>query len=191
MVLIMAIMIAATVRDGRNMISLLGLVVFVGLTWLFSWNPTKVQGRPVIGAIFMQFIFGYCVIRTTWGFNAMDFSSDVLTTLLGYTTAGSSFVFNWLTDGSLFGRPVQMLDELNAENPVGYNIGPPFFTNVLPSVIFFSSLMSVGYYVGALPWAVRKVGTYLVYSRARNRTYEMTTVVIQMGSSLLSHPYLF
>jgi nucleoside permease NupC len=41
----------------------------------------------------------------------------------------------------------------------GYNIGPPFFFNVLPSVIFFSSLMSVGYYIGALPWAVRKLGT--------------------------------
>jgi hypothetical protein len=154
LILIMVIMIAATVRDGRNMVSLMGLLVFIGLTWVFSWKPTKVMVRPVLGAIFIQFIFGYCVIRTDWGFNTMDFLSDIITKLLNYTLAGSSFVFNWLTDGSLFGRPVQLVDGGS------YLFGPPFFFNVLPSVIFFSSLMSVGYYIGALPWAVHKLGTY-------------------------------
>lgn len=98
--------------------------------------------------------FDRAVIRTSWGLNAIDFLSDIFETLLSYTVAGSSFVFSWLTDGSLFGRNFQLVD--GGE----YNLGPPFFFNVLPSVIFFSSLMSVGYYVGALPWAVRKVGTY-------------------------------
>jgi hypothetical protein len=149
--LIMIIIIAATVRDGRNMISLLGLFVFIALTWIFSWKPSKVKLRPVIGAIFMQFVLGYIVIRTSWGLTAMQFLADCITTLLGYTTAGSSFVFSWLTDGSLFGRPFQLVEEDN-----GYFLGPPFFFNVLPTVIFFSALMSVGYYIRVLPWCVRK-----------------------------------
>lgn len=152
LVAIMAIMMAVTVRDGRNMVSLFGLIVFIGLTWLFSWKPKKVKFRPVIGGIFIQFIFGYVVIRTSWGFGAIEFLADVFTTLLGYTVAGSSFVFDWLTDGSLFGTPFQLV------NGDAFTLGPPFFFNVLPSVIFFSALMSVGYYIRVIPWLVKKVG---------------------------------
>jgi hypothetical protein len=42
--LTMIIMVAATVCDGRNMMSLLGLFAFIApLTWLFSWKPAKVN----------------------------------------------------------------------------------------------------------------------------------------------------
>jgi hypothetical protein len=155
LILIMGIIIATTVKDGRNMISLLGLFVFIGLTWMFSWNPSKVKIRPVLGGVFMQFIFGYIVIKTSWGLAAIEFLSDTFLTLLGFTTAGSSFVYDWLTDGSLFGRAFQMADGSS------YILGPPFFFNVLPTVVFFSSLMSVGYYLRVLPWLVRKVGYFL------------------------------
>ncbi len=161
LVLIMVIIMAITVRDGRNMVSLFGMLVFLGLTWLFSWKPSKVQVRPVIGSIFIQFIFGYVVIRTSWGLAAMQFLSDTFTTLLGYTVAGSSFVFAWLTDGSLFGRPFQLAPDADGNDMGVYFLGPPFFFNVLPTVIFFSSLMSIGYYTRALPWIVRKVGYFL------------------------------
>jgi hypothetical protein len=153
LVAIMAIIMAITVRDGRNLVSLLGLVVFVGLTYLFSWKPKKVKFRPVIGGIFIQFIFGYVVIRTSWGFDAIEFLADVFTRLLGYTVAGSSFVFDWLTNGSLFGTPFQLV------NGDAFTLGPPFFFNVLPSVIFFSALMSIGYYIRVIPWLVKKLGT--------------------------------
>ena len=153
LILIMVIIIASTVRDGRNLISLFGLVMFCVLTWALSWKPTQVKWRPVLGGIFIQFIFGYVVIQTQWGFDAIDFAGDVFVTLLNYTYAGSQFVFSWLTDGSLFGRNFQL-----ADGDV-YNLGPPFFFNVLPTVIFFSALVSVGYYIRAIPWAVRKVGT--------------------------------
>jgi nucleoside permease NupC len=81
----------------------------------------------------MQFVLGYIVIRTSWGLTAMQFLADCVTTVLGYTYAGSEFVFGWLTDGSLFGRPFQLVDEED-----GYFLGPPFFFNVLPTVIFLS-----------------------------------------------------
>jgi hypothetical protein len=205
LVAIMVIIMAVTVRDGRNMVSLFGLIVFIGLTWLFSWKPKKVKFRPVIGGLFIQFIFGYVVIRTSWGFDAIEvrncvfvssleplvmvvlvfelmlqskmresvkvnsahvvafvvvvvfvyqqFLADVFTKLLGYTVAGSSFVFDWLTNGSLFGTPFQLV------NGDAFTLGPPFFFNVLPSVIFFSALMSVGYYIRVIPWLVKKLGT--------------------------------
>ena len=109
----------------------------------------------------MQFIFGFIVIQTSWGLTAMEFLADIFTTLLGYTIAGSSFVFAWLTDGSLFGRPFQLAPDEEGNDMGVYFLGPPFFFNVLPTVIFFSALMSVGYYIRALPWLVKKVGKLL------------------------------
>ena len=158
LIFFMVVMMAATVREARNLISLFGMIVFMGLTWLFSFKPDKVRMRPVIGATFIQFIFGFIVIRTSWGLAAMEFLSDIFTTLLGYTTAGSGFVFSWLTDGSLYGRPFQLAPDATGADMGSYFLGPPFFFSVLPTVIFFSALMSVGYYIRALPWLVRKLG---------------------------------
>ena len=79
---IAAILMAVTVRDGRNLVSLLGLVVFIFLTYIFSWKPSKVKWRPVVGALFFQFLFGWLVITTSWGLSAVQFLGDTLTTLL-------------------------------------------------------------------------------------------------------------
>ena len=175
LVVIMTIVVAVTVKDGRNLISLFGLVVFLALTWIFSWKPSKVRLRPVLGGIFIQFIFGYCVIRTTWGFDTTKFLADTFTTLLGYTYAGSLFVFNWLADGSLFAPDNRFVQISSDEETPGYSLGPPFFFNVLPSVIFFSSLMSVGYYLRVLPWLVRKFGTYI------SPNVRQTTILVSFG----------
>lgn len=155
LLVIMMIIMVVTVNNGRNLVSLFGLIVFFILTWLFSWKPKRVKLRPVIGGIFIQFIFGYAVIRTSWGLTAMEFAADTFTTLLSYTAKGSGFVFAWLIDGSLFGRPFQLLDG------DAYFLGPPLFFNVLPTVVFFSALMSVGYYVRILPWMVKTIGRFL------------------------------
>lgn len=80
--IIVIIIMASTVRDGRNLVSFFGMFVFLGLTWLFSWKPSKVKLRPVIGALFLQFVFGYVVIRTKWGFSAIEFLGDTFVTLL-------------------------------------------------------------------------------------------------------------
>merc|ERR1712048_119562 len=122
-VLAMAIIIAATARDVRNFVSLFGMLVFLGLTWLFSWKPRAVKMRPVVGALFMQFIFGFIVMRTSWGYAAVNFVSNISNTLLSFTTAGSSFVFDWLTDGSLLGRPFQLAPDADGNDMGSYTLG--------------------------------------------------------------------
>ena len=182
LIFVMVVMMAATVRDAHNLISLFGMLVFMGLTWLFSFKPDKVMMRPVIGSTFIQFIFGFIVIRTSWGLSTMEFLSDIFTTLLGYTTAGSSFVFSWLTDGSLYGRPFQLAPDATGADMGSYFLGPPFFFSVLPTVIFFSALMSVGYYIRALPWLVRKLG------KCGNNDLSLHLIVIQTLLTLLESP---
>ncbi len=165
--LIMGCIVAASVHDARNFVvsfqqsnvkqtaawlahnsfpflmwvhkSLFGLLVFLALTWATSWKPREVKLRPVIFSLFVQFIFGFIAIRTSWGVLAMKYIGDGVVTLLGFTNVGSTFVFSWLTDDSLWSTPFRL------ENGGSYTLGPPFFFGVLPVVIFFSSLMSIGY----------------------------------------------
>lgn len=152
---IMSTIMAVEIRQVQSLVSLLGLLVFLGLTWMTSWKPGHVQLRPVLFSVFVQFIFGYIVIRTSWGLAAMQFLGSIFVTVLGYTNAGSSFVFGFLTDASLWGTPFQLV------NGDSYTLGPPFFFSVLPTIIFVSALMSVGYYVGLLPWCVKRIGWLL------------------------------
>ncbi len=114
LILIMAIMMVASIdlrQRTHNFISLFGLVVFLGLTWFTSWKPNKVKVRPVIFSIFLRFIFGFIVIRTSWGLAAMKFVGGLFVKILSFTNAGSSFVFSWLTDASLFDTPFQLADD--------------------------------------------------------------------------------
>lgn len=156
--LIMIIIMAITVDDSRNLISLFGLFVFLGLTWLFSWKPANVTVRPVVGALFIQFIFGYIVIRTSWGLEAMEFLSDVFTTLLGYTSAGSSFVFGWLTDGYLYAVTFQLADDAGS-----YSLAP-LFSLESSLLLFFSrpSCRSGTTFVSCHGWSGKWVSLFLM-----------------------------
>ena len=152
MLTIMIILAAVSIRDAKNVISLLGLIVFILISWILSYKPKDVKWRPVIGSLFVQYVFGYCVIKTQWGFSAMQFLSKYATILLNFTYAGSSFVYGFLVDGSLFGRPFALA---SGEE---YFLAPPLFFNVLNIVIFFSSLISILYHLRIIPFIVKTIG---------------------------------
>lgn len=188
LVVTMSAIMAVTVRQVQSLVSLFGLLVFLGLTWMTSWKPGNVKLRPVLFSLFVQFIFGYIVIRTSWGLAAMQFLGSIFVTLLSYTNAGSSFIFGFLNDGSLWGTPFQLV------NGDTYTLGPPFFFSVLPSVIFFSTLMSVGYYLGVLQWCVKRIGCFLGLILGTSASESLSAAgnifVGQTEAPLLVRPFL-
>ena len=115
-------------------------------------GPYKTIMRVLATFRYIQFIFGFIVIRTSWGFSAMTWLGEFFVEVLNYTYAGSSFVFGFLVDGSLFGATfVQGSGD-------EYVLAPPLFFNVLSTVIFFAALTSVGYYLRIVPWIIQKIG---------------------------------
>uniref|UniRef100_A0A7S1VSV7 Sodium/nucleoside cotransporter n=1 Tax=Grammatophora oceanica TaxID=210454 RepID=A0A7S1VSV7_9STRA len=119
---------------------------------------------------------------------AIEFLSEQFTYLLGYTYAGSGFVFGYLVDGQLFGRPFQLVDGDS------YFLAPPFFFNVLPSVIFFSALVSMGYYLRILPFLVRKVGYFLAICLGTSASESLSAAgnifIGQTEAPLLVRPFM-
>lgn len=155
-IIFMVLVAAVLVEDARNLVSGLGLIVFILISYLTSWKPRSVKWRPVLGGILLQFIFALLILKSKVGFAVFDWCGQQITTLLGYTSAGSSFVYGYLVDTSLLATPLAI-----AGSEETYTLAPPFFFNILSSIFFFSALISVCHYLGIVAFLMKKVGYVL------------------------------
>ena len=115
----------------ERLISVLGLAVFVGLSYAFSVNRRAVRWTPVLWGIALQLILAVLIIRTQPGFILFQLLGDVMQQLLNFSDAGAKFVFG----------------EKFQEQFVAFKI--------LPTIIFFSSFVSVLYHYNILQQLVR------------------------------------
>jgi CNT family concentrative nucleoside transporter len=110
----------------HRLISVLGILVFIGSAWLMSSHKRRVNPRIIVGGLLLQFAFAAIILQTKYGgqfFNGLDIA---FTTLLSCVNAGSEFVF-------------------------GTGFTEHFFAfKVLPTIIFFSAFMSIFYYYGVM-----------------------------------------
>jgi CNT family concentrative nucleoside transporter len=140
---------------AQRAVSLLGLVVFVLLAWLMSVDRRAVNWRAVAWGLGLQFLFGVLILLTDWGRRFFQGANDVFVALLGYTNEGARFLF-----GNLVALNVPVG---SAEGPYGPLAGPTAWANtgalfafsVLPTIIFFSSLMTLLYYLGVMQLFVK------------------------------------
>ncbi|XP_067928112.1 solute carrier family 28 member 3-like [Watersipora subatra] len=117
----------------NNLISLSGLAVYIILCYIFSAHPSKVRWRPVILGLLLQFVFAYLILRTCAGYLTFKWFGDRVSEFLVHTDAGSMFVFgNSYTEH-------------------------PFAFKVLPVIIFFSTFISMLYYLGVMQVVIHKV----------------------------------
>ncbi|MGE0529623.1 MAG: NupC/NupG family nucleoside CNT transporter [Bdellovibrionales bacterium] len=116
--------------------SLLGIFVLIGLAWLLSENRRRFPARLVAWGVALQILF--CVL--VLGIPALGFSgplfflfeaaNNAINATIAFTLEGSRFVFGNLLDKDSFGFI--------------------FAVQVLPTIIFISSLMSVLYHLGIM-----------------------------------------
>jgi concentrative nucleoside transporter, CNT family len=84
----------ATVRKlMERFISLLGLLVFLGISYVFSVNRSAIRWQPVLWGVALQFILALLIIRTTAGFVVFKYLGEVASRFLDFSDAGAKFVF--------------------------------------------------------------------------------------------------
>jgi concentrative nucleoside transporter, CNT family len=151
---------AAGLRDLREgvevplhqrLLSVLGLVAMLVLAWAFSIDRRLVQWRVLIWGLGLQLVFALFILKTPLGVALFAGLNDVVLALLQFTNEGARFLF-----GSLVERTVPVS---SPEGPVALvaETGASFAFSVLPTIIFFSSLMTVLYHLGIMQLAVRGV----------------------------------
>jgi len=110
-----------------KLIGIVGMFVLIGIAYLISEDRKKIDIRPVIGGLLLQLVFAFTILKLPIGKVAFQKLSDFIATILGFSTKGAEFLF-----GSLM------------------STGFSFALSVIPTIIFFSALMSVLYYLGAI-----------------------------------------
>uniref|UniRef100_UPI0037E902E2 sodium/nucleoside cotransporter 1 n=1 Tax=Semicossyphus pulcher TaxID=241346 RepID=UPI0037E902E2 len=170
---VVALLVVWLVLDTRKrpeqLISFGGVVMFVLLIFLLSAHRTAVSWRPVFWGIGLQFCIGIFVIRTQPGLVAFGWLGDQVKVFLDYTKEGSSFVFGDLIDGI-------------------------FAFQALPIVVFFSSVMSILYFLGVMQWLILKISWVMQITMGTSPTETLSVAgnifVGQTEAPLLIRPYL-
>ncbi|WP_349264110.1 NupC/NupG family nucleoside CNT transporter [Longimicrobium sp.] len=141
----------------QKAISFLGLLVFTGIAYLLSVHKKAVDWKLVAWGLILQFVFALLILKTPWGAGFFDKANTAFNALIGYTVEGARFLFGNLTASNI---PVGPGGALPAVDPVGpttawASAGAFFAFNVLPTIIFFSSLMTLLYHLGVMQAIVK------------------------------------
>ncbi len=155
--------------------SALGLAGMVGLAWILSAHKHRFNFRVVLGGIFLQFVFAFAVLHTSWGRHVFEVVRDVFLGLVECASAGSNFVF---------GRAFMQQDFVLVS----------FAFQALPTIIFFSALMSVLYYFGVMQALIRLVALVMQKTLRTSGAETLSTAanifVGQTEAPLVIRPYL-
>ncbi|XP_029168974.1 solute carrier family 28 member 3-like isoform X1 [Nylanderia fulva] len=171
LIAIIIFLILDTTESRYRLISILGIIIILGLGWLFSKHPKQVNWRPVIWGLILQFILGLITIRWPVGRNIFHCISNKVATFLNYTKVGAGFIFS--------------------EDLVSKGV---FAFTVLPVIFFFSFAAQILSYLGAMQWIIVKLGGVLQSIMGTTLCESVSAVAnpfIGMSESpLLITPYL-
>ncbi|MDV7104700.1 NupC/NupG family nucleoside CNT transporter [Vibrio sp. TH_r3] len=156
--------------------SLIGMVVLIAIAVLLSDNRKAINLRTVGGAFAIQFILGAFVLYVPWGKDLLGGFSSGVASVIDFGKSGTSFLFGNLVSFSVDG------------------LGFIFAFQVLPTLIFFSSLISVLYYIGAMQWVIRILGGALEKALGTSQAESMSAAanifVGQTEAPLVVRPFV-
>ncbi len=138
----------------ERLVGVIGIAVMIGIAVLISYDRKRINWRLVASGLALQVVFGLLVLKTSIGRAVFETLGNWVTALLGFQEQGARFVFGNLVDSNV---PVGVAGEggLDASAGLIANTGAFFAFNVLPTIIFFSALMSVLYYLGVMQLIVK------------------------------------
>jgi CNT family concentrative nucleoside transporter len=119
---------------------IMGISALVAIAAAFSTNRTEIKWPQIATGIGLQIIFAIFVILTPWGTLFFNWIGSFFVKVISFTYEGSAFVFGVLADQGKFGSAFSGMA----------GAGFIFAFQVLPTIIFFSALMSVLYHIGVM-----------------------------------------
>ncbi|MCB1034640.1 MAG: NupC/NupG family nucleoside CNT transporter, partial [Acidobacteria bacterium] len=130
----------------ERFVSLLGMVAMLGLAYTLSYDRRRFPWRVVLWGTGLQLSFALLILWSPPGRAVFHWLGEQVTTFLGFTRHGTEFLFGNLVKEEYEGT-----------------FGFQFALAILPTIIFFSSVMSVLYHLGVMQKVVQ--GTALVMAR--------------------------
>lgn len=166
---------ASYLLEHNRYLNIVGIVLILGIALLCSKNRKAINSKLVSCALFLQFLIGFFVLKTTIGQSLVGIVAAGVRKMYEFADAGSSFLF-----GNL----------VNADTPWGF----VFAIQVLPVIVFFGAFMSLLFYVGIIQKLVKGIGfliqPLLGTSGAETLCAISNSFLGQTEAPLLVRPYL-
>lgn len=149
--------------------------MFLALAWLLSSHRKKINYRIVVMGILLQLGFATLVLKVPFVMDGFEHVAQGVNQLLSVADAGASFLFGDLVDPSR-------------------SWGYLFAFKVLPTIVFFSALMSLLYYLGVMQklvysfaWVMKRL---MRLSGAESLAAAANIFVGQTEAPLMVKPYI-
>ena len=151
-----------------------GVFVVLGLAFLMSSARKSIKPRTILGGLAIQITFAFVVLQWELGRKALLWLSNKVQNVIDYAKEGINFVFGPAADAA--------------------NFGFVFAFQVLTIIIFFSSLISVLYYLGIMQWFIKILGgalsKLLGTSKAESVSAAANIFVGQTEAPLVIRPFI-
>ena len=156
---------------------ILGILTLLVIAFAISNNRNKINFRTIFWGLGLQFIFAVFILKTPIGKPIFSFLDKIITRLISFSDAGSDFLFtSYVTDVGL--------------HPSLLN----FAFRLLPTIIFFSSLMAVLYHFGIIQiivkWIAKVMQKTMHTSGAETLSVSANIFVGQTEAPLMVRPFI-
>ena len=153
---------------------LLGIATLVGIAYLISRNKKAVNWRLVLAGLTIQLVAGLLILKVPFVTRLFDKLSQGFVKFLSFSQEGASFIFGDLVNTSSFGFI--------------------FAFQVLPTIIFFSTVSAGLYYLGILQKVVYGIAWIMTRSMQLSGAESLSAAgnifLGQTEAPLLVKPYI-
>ena len=119
----------------------IGMVFVIVLAFLFSSNRRAISWKTVGIGLGVQLLLAFGILRVSFIQKAFEWVGNIFISILDFTNAGSTFLFG---------------DLMNSET-----YGFIFVFQILPTIIFFSALTSLFFYLGIIQFIVKVLAQFM------------------------------
>ncbi|ANU09725.1 nucleoside permease [Planococcus antarcticus DSM 14505] len=151
-----------------------GVFVVLGIAFLLSSGKKSIKPRTILGGLAIQITFAFMVLEWEFGRKMLLGLSNLVQNVIDYAGEGIAFVFGPAADVQGFGFV--------------------FAFQVLTIIIFFSSLISVLYYLGIMQLVIKLLGgalsKLLGTSKAESISAAANIFVGQTEAPLVIRPFI-
>lgn len=109
---------------------ILGILVLFAIAYLFSLNRKAINWKVIGIGLIIQLVIAFSILYIPFVQSIFDFFGRLFTLVLDFTKVGTEFLFGSFLDTSTYGYI--------------------FAFQILPTIIFFSALTSVLFYLGVI-----------------------------------------
>ena len=159
----------------------IGIVIILGLAYLWSNNKKAINYRTVITGLALQIFLAVFILKTALGQGIFNVLGKAINKLLEFSNEGALFVFGDLT-------------KITSILPEGMVKSGVFLFTLLPTIIFVCVLVAMAYHVGIMQRVIAVIARFVHWAMRVSGSEALSNVasafVGQVEAQIMIRPYL-